>query len=231
MVVYLRFWIVVVEWHQSRYNLRVCIWYEGAPSHPAEPVCRECFGCLRAMCKAFVYMLWMDCGMLMGVLLPQWHVQAQGEHMLCGLCVCRGPHWCSMLHSCHHLLDGAWLVVHLLCIKIHLCVMRVVDLVCYAAFWEKVAVAALKPPLSRGAWGIATISHNIKISDALKTFCCVAVSQSTQCDPTGAATSQVTKLLHCSTIKSRCCGSIMHKKDVGINEVNSHRFENSRCHS
>ena len=60
-----------MEWHQSRYNLRVCILYEGAPSHPAEPVCRECFGCLRAMCKALFYMLWMDCGMLMGVLLPQ----------------------------------------------------------------------------------------------------------------------------------------------------------------
>ena len=38
---------------------------------------------------------------------------------------------CSMLHSRHPILKGAWLVVHVICMKINLCVMSVVGLVCY----------------------------------------------------------------------------------------------------
>ena len=43
---------------------------------------------------------------------------------------------CSMLHSCHPILKGAWPVVHVFCMKIHLCVMRVVVLVCYAVMTD-----------------------------------------------------------------------------------------------
>ena len=46
--------------------------------------------------------------------------------------------FCSMLHSCHPILKGAWLVVHVLCMKIHLFDMRVVGLVCYVAMIDAV---------------------------------------------------------------------------------------------